>query len=822
MLGTVPLVAQERPNIILFLVDDMGWQDTSVPFWNKRTPLNNTYQTPNMERLAQAGVKFTQAYACPVSSPSRISLMTGANVAQHRVSNWTLHKDQATDKASEILTFGDWNRNGMSPEPNTSSTFYSKALPAILSENGYLTGMIGKAHFGAIDTPAADPLQIGFDYNIAGHAAGAMGSYLGEQNYGNKVAGEWTRPWGVPSLEKYHGSDTFLTDALTLESCTFMEKALTEKKPFFLYLSHYAVHAPFTADKRFYQKYIDRGLPEKEAQYASLVEGMDKSLGNIMDWVADKGIAENTIIIFMSDNGGYSVGRGGEAAQRNYPLRGGKGSCFEGGIREPLIVYWPGITKPGTENKTPVIIEDFFPTLIEMAGIKRYTTPQKVDGISFVKALKEGDINEERPLYFHYPNNWGERREDVGIPQSAIRKGDWKFIYSYETEKKELFNLKEDISEKNNLINDQRYQKKGEELARILSDYLREKEATMPSFKDSKERVPYPDCTDDLNLSSMIQPVDSSSFFRDPDYFNWCNSIIKDDKGTYHLFYSRWPKSIGFFSWLTHSEIAHTTAKRPEGPYKRGKKVLTGRPGYWDAVSVHNVKVRKFDDAYYMYYSSTNTGREDLSNSILKDIGRTGYSHPYWILLRNNQRTGVATASSLNGRWKRKDKPMIEPHGPIFTITNNPAITQGEDRRYYLIIKGDDVIGEKRRLIQAIGTSDYPDGPFKLEEKPAFSDIPTEDVSMWYDKERKRFYAVFHAHGGDFIGLITSEDGINWRKAKHYKVCKKEIPMADGTIMKVDRMERPFVYVENDVPTLLCFGVKKGDDAFIVFFKLQG
>lgn len=327
--------------------------------------------------------------------------------------------------------------------------------------------------------------------------------------------------------------------------------------------------------------------------------------------------------------------------------------------------------------------------------------------------------------------------------------------------------------------------------------------------------------TDDLNLSAMIQPADPALFVHDSTYYNWCNSIIKEDNGTYHLFYSRWPKSIGFYSWLTHSEIAHSTATKPEGPYKTGKTVLKARKGYWDNVTAHNVKIKKFDETYYMYYTSTNTGKEKLSENDLIEAVKTGYSHKYWPLLRSNQRTGVATSQSLDGPWKRMDKPMIEPHGPIGTVTVNPAICQGEDNKYYLIIKGDDLKANKPRLIQAIGTSDSPTGPFRLEDKPAFADIPTEDVSMWYDKNRKRYYAIFHAHGGDFIGLITSEDGINWQKAKHYEVCKKEVPLKDGTVMKVDRMERPFVYVENEVPTLLSFGVKKGNDAFIVFFPLE-
>lgn len=327
--------------------------------------------------------------------------------------------------------------------------------------------------------------------------------------------------------------------------------------------------------------------------------------------------------------------------------------------------------------------------------------------------------------------------------------------------------------------------------------------------------------TDDLNLSKMIRPADPALFVHDSVYYNWCNSIIKDDQGKYHLFYSRWPKSIGFMAWLTHSEIAHSVADKPEGPYEMGVTVMAGRKGYWDNASAHNVKIEKFGELYYMYYTSTNTGKDTISKNGLVEIGKKGFEHEKWSLLRSNQRTGVAVSQSLEGRWDRSDKPMIEPYGPIETVTVNPAVCLGPDSRYYLIIKGDDKSSQKRRLIQALGISDKPTGPFRLEDKPAFADIPTEDVSMWYDENRKRYYAIFHAHGGDFIGLITSGDGINWHKATYYEVCKKEVPLTDGTIMKVDRMERPFVYIENGRPTLLSLGVKKGNDAFIVFFRLS-
>ncbi len=487
----------QQPNIIFFLVDDMGWQDTSLPFWKDTTDLNRRYHTPNMERLAAIGTQFTQAYACPVSSPSRISLITGTNVAQHQVSNWTLNKNEATDSPSDSLTFGHWNYNGVTPIEGIENAFYATPLAQVFKDNGYTTLFVGKAHFGALDTPAEDPLTLGFDRNIAGHAAGAMGSYLGEENYGNSTVGGYTPPWGVPMLEKYHGTDTFLTEALTLEAEHLMDSAVRVGEPFFLYMAHYAVHAPFKADKRFIQKYRDRGLSETEAQYAAIVEGMDKSLGDLMDWVEERGIADNTIFVFMSDNGGYSVGV--RKDDSNAPLRGGKGACYEGGIREPMIVYWPGVTRGGTVNETPVIIEDFYPTLLSMAGISDYQTVQQIDGRDFTPALTQGSgaksIWHERPLVFHYPNSWGERRGDVGVPSSAIRMGDWKLVHLYESGRNELYNLREDISEEHDLLQtpSRKYKKIEARMAKTLSDYLRHYEASMPIRKSTGERAAYPD-----------------------------------------------------------------------------------------------------------------------------------------------------------------------------------------------------------------------------------------------------------------------------------------------------------------------------------------
>lgn len=183
LLLTMGMSHAERPNIVLFLVDDMGWQDTSVPFHTETMAFNKRYRTPNMERLANQGVKFTQAYACSVCSPTRISLMTGLNAARHRVTNWTLHKDATNDRKHPALAFPKWNVNGLSPTKGIERTLHATALPAFLREVGYLTIHVGKAHLGAVGTPGEDPGNLGFDINIAGHAAGGPGSFLGTQDF---------------------------------------------------------------------------------------------------------------------------------------------------------------------------------------------------------------------------------------------------------------------------------------------------------------------------------------------------------------------------------------------------------------------------------------------------------------------------------------------------------------------------------------------------------------------------------------------------------------------------------------------------------------
>ncbi|MBO6287171.1 MAG: sulfatase [Prevotella sp.] len=507
--------AQQRPNIILFMVDDMGWQDTSVAFWNRRTPLNDTYETPNMERLAREGMLFSQAYAAPISSPSRCSLMTGCNAARHRVTNWTLRRDESTDIDDPVVRTPEWNYNGITQQPITTQqpspttqqqtittqhptpathVFSARTFVDILRANGYRTIHVGKAHWGALDTPGERPEHFGFEVNIAGHAAGGPATYLSERNYGYDADGNATSPMATPGLQKYWQTGTFLTEALTKECLAALDTAKQTGKPFYLYMSHYAVHIPIDRDQRYYQKYRDKGLSEKEAAYAALIEGMDHSLGDILQWLDDNDMARNTVVIFMSDNGGYATGsyyRDEPLYTQNAPLRSGKGSLLEGGIREPMIVRWPGVVKEGSRCDSYVMIEDFYPTILEMAGIGSYRVPQTVDGRSFMPLLRQtGDPSRRRALVWNFPNVWGNTGPGISL-NCAIRQDEWKLIYNYKTGEKELYNIDRDISETHNLASE--YPDVVKRMSRRLGRQLRKMKAQRPFFKATGLPCPWPD-----------------------------------------------------------------------------------------------------------------------------------------------------------------------------------------------------------------------------------------------------------------------------------------------------------------------------------------
>ena len=528
--------AAQKPNIVFFIVDDMGWVDSSVAYGEQIYPNNMRYNTPNMQRLASQGVMLTNAYACPVSTPTRTSLLTGVNAAHSRITNWTSTvrdtPSDATGGAVAMMQSGanrdnssrfirpEWNLNGMSPVEGVENTLYATPLPQILKEAGYYTVHIGKAHWASAGTPGASPYNMGYVVNVSGNVAGMPRSYLSEENYGNTPE-KWNL-LAVQNMTEYYGTGIHLTEALTREALKSLDYPIMHNQPFYLYFAHYATHTPIQRDPRFVQKYLDAGMDEGQARYASMVEGVDKSLGDLLDFLEAKGVADDTIIIFMTDNGGNAENKakGGVRFMHNLPLRNGKGSVYEGGVRVPLMVKWRGKVAPDTRVNTPVICEDLFPTILQMAGVKNYDVVQSVDGQSLVnlvtkgsklaaKAAKRGEISDQksansfvvpqsvsgidpnRALIFHYPHQWKPYDlEDIDY-LSAVRKGDWKLVYRMRSGKLELYNLKTDIGEQRDLSS--AHPELVKELAAELSSKLREWNSPMPRLRESAKSIPLPD-----------------------------------------------------------------------------------------------------------------------------------------------------------------------------------------------------------------------------------------------------------------------------------------------------------------------------------------
>ena len=502
-------VSAQHPNIVFFLVDDMGWVDSGVQYGTELYPYNQRYDTPNMQRLSERAVVFGNAYAQAVSTPTRISIMTGMNAAHAGITNWTSpYKDTYSDATGggfsmvdskvregyiegDYLSHPEWNINGISPEPGIPHTQFATPMVRLLRDAGYYTIHVGKAHWAAAGTPGVNPYNQGFCVNIAGTMAGMPRNYQGKDNYGNTP--QLWNEFAVQNLCEYYGTDVHLTEALKCEALKTLEYPIRHNVPFYLYMSNYATHTPIQPDERFVQKYRDRGMDEGQARYASMVEGVDKALGDIMDFLDEKGIADNTVIIFMTDNGGNSENKqkGGIPHTQNLPLREGKGSCYEGGVRVPLMIFWPGKTRSGRCD-VPVICEDLFPTILDIAGVDSYETVQEIDGQSIIPMITGGEsLDPERPLIMHFPHKWKAYDLDDIDFLSAVRMGDWKLVYRIKTGELELYNLVDDIGEQNNVAAQNPEITK--RLADTLSDRLRKWKSPMPVVAATGQTMPLPD-----------------------------------------------------------------------------------------------------------------------------------------------------------------------------------------------------------------------------------------------------------------------------------------------------------------------------------------
>jgi arylsulfatase A len=395
-----------RPNIIFILVDDLGWTDLGCQG-------SKFYETPNIDRLASQSMRFTQAYsACTVCSPTRAALMTGKYPARLHLTDWITGHVKPYAK----LKVPDWQMHLPLAE---------RTIAEALKEAGYATASIGKWHLGG---PDFFPDKQGFDVNIGGTDKGSPPNYFS--------------PYKISTLPDGPVGE-FLSDRLTDEALKFIEQ--NKSRPFFIYLPHYAVHTPLMGKSNVVAKYAGKAeprSPQHNATYAALVESVDDSVGRILRKLDELGLSDNTVIFFNSDNGGLVLNQ----VTSNLPLRAGKGSAYEGGVRVPLLVKWPGVTRAGAVCPKPVITPDFYPTILDIAKVKP-AKHQVIDGQSIVPLLRGAASLKRDTIYWHYPHY----HPGGATPYGAIRKGDWKLIEFYEDNHVELYNLSDDIGEQNDL-----------------------------------------------------------------------------------------------------------------------------------------------------------------------------------------------------------------------------------------------------------------------------------------------------------------------------------------------------------------------------------
>ncbi|HVT27117.1 MAG TPA: sulfatase [Lacipirellulaceae bacterium] len=432
-----PAPTGKKLNVILFLADDFGWTDLTC-FGS------HYYETPNIDKLARDGMKFTQNYsACTVCSPSRAALMTGKYPARLHITDWI----PGLMPENPMLIVPDWTKY----LPLTELT-----IANAMHNAGYATASMGKWHLG---TEPYYPDKHGFDINIAGTDAPNTKHYFS--------------PYHIPTLTDGPKGE-YVTDRLTAEAIHFINSNAKAGKPFFLYLPHFAVHLPLQAKKKLIAKYkhkLKPGQAQSNPIYAAMIDSLDQSMGRIRHELKRLNIADNTLLIFESDNGGRVP------TTSNLPLRLGKGSAYEGGVRVPMIVYWPHVTKPASECDTPVIGMDLVPTILEVTGTPK-VGQLGLDGVSLVPLLRQSGKLKRDELFWHYPH-YQHYQMGGATPYGAIRKGDYKLIEFFEDMHVELYNIRNDIGEKHNLAS--QMPEKVNELRSRLHEWRMEVGAQMPT-----------------------------------------------------------------------------------------------------------------------------------------------------------------------------------------------------------------------------------------------------------------------------------------------------------------------------------------------------
>lgn len=454
--------APDPPNFLFILVDDLGYMDVGA---NNR---NTFYETPNIDRLAQEGMRFTAAYAAsPVCSPTRASILTGKNPGRLHTTDWFgAPQPETVDR--------HWTRGKpLLPAPYVDALPHEETTIAeALREAGYRTFFAGKWHLGR---EGSYPEDHGFDVNKGGWERG--GPYGG---------GRYFSPYGNPRLEDGPEGE-HLPDRLARETARFISES--RELPFLAFLSFYSVHTPLMTRPDLEAKYEAKRelapedawgtegsrrvrLVQNHAVYAGMVEAMDEAVGTVLDALDEAGLADRTVVVFMSDNGGLSTSE--RHPTSNLPLRAGKGWLYEGGIREPMVFKWPGVTEPGSISEEPVISTDFYPTMLDIAGLS-LAEEQHTDGVSLVPLLRATSSLNREALYWHYPH-YGNQG---GSPGSAVRAGNWKLIRFFELDRFELYDLANDVGETTDLAAER--PSKVEELRAMLRAWHREVDALFPS-----------------------------------------------------------------------------------------------------------------------------------------------------------------------------------------------------------------------------------------------------------------------------------------------------------------------------------------------------
>ena len=429
-----------KPNILFILIDDMGWMDLGCQG-------NKNLCTPNIDNLAKEGMRFTDAYApAPVCSPTRAAIITGQSPARLQITNHLPHQDRFTPKDSKLLPAKMLNHL-----PLESETLAER----LKNDAHYATAFIGKWHLYTGRDKKYNPLNQGFDINIGGCSYGGPPTFFD--------------PYRIDFLPDRKEGE-YLPNRLADEAIAFIIEQNSKDKPFFVALWNYTVHWPMEAPDKLVEKY--KNLPVKgyrDHRYAAMIEAMDIAIGKVLKSLDDLNIIEETLVIFTSDNGPF--GGVGDAS----PLRADKGHLYEGGIRVPLIVRWPGKVEAGAVEETPVILMDLHPTILSATGLDLNSTIPN-DGHNLLPLLKGKEKLKNRAVYWHYPNFAFHRDNRLG---SAIREGDHKLINFYDTDSVELYNLKNDIGEKNDLSG--KMPQLASRLKNKLKVWLQDSGAVMPT-----------------------------------------------------------------------------------------------------------------------------------------------------------------------------------------------------------------------------------------------------------------------------------------------------------------------------------------------------